>query len=116
MEEGILDVNMPMNYKNPADPKAQQWYIDWLEGMKRWSYGRHACCTVMVSKGNAEGAVEQVRLAQEHGLPGVAGFAFSQSSCKAELAARLRTTVFKDPAPVPSMPWKKGRAGGATCR
>ena len=115
MEEGILDVNMPMNYKDPANPRHQQWYIDWLDGMKRWSYGRHAISIAMVFKGNVNGAVEQVRLAREHGLPGAGGFAFSQDACKADLAARLKSTVFSEPAPVPSMPWK-ARPGQAKAK
>lgn len=109
MEEGILDVNMPMNYKDPAVPRQQQWYIDWLEGMKKWSYGRHAISIAMVMKDNVDGAVEQIRLAREHGLPGAGGFAFSQTARKDELAKKLRETVYQEPAPVPKAPWKKAK-------
>ena len=106
MEQGILDVNMPMNYKNPAKPRDQGWYVDWLEGMKKWSYGRHAISVAMVLYNNVDGAVEQIRLAREHGLPGAGGFAFSQTSRKAELAAALKAKVYQEPAPVPVCPWK----------
>ena len=115
MEEGILDVNMPMNYKDPAKPRHNQWYIDWLEGMKKWSYGRVPCSTIMVFKNNVDGAVDQARLVREHGLPGIGGFAFSQTGSKAELAAKLKSTVFSEPAPVPELPWK-ARRGDAEIR
>ena len=116
MRQGILDANMPMNYKRPSHPVHSKWFADWLEGFAKWSYGRHTYCTIMVFKGNVAGASEQVRLSREHGLPGVVGFAFSQTSCRAELAPKLRSTVFKEPAPVPPMPWKKGQGDGATGR
>jgi uncharacterized lipoprotein YddW (UPF0748 family) len=106
MEQGILDVNMPMNYKDPSKTRDQGWYVDWVDGMKKWSYGRHAISIAMVMKNNVDGAVEQIRLAREHGLPGAGGFAFSQTSRKAELAAALKAKVYKEPAPVPVCPWK----------
>jgi hypothetical protein len=51
------------------------------------------------------GAVEQVRLARERGLPGAGGFAFSQGSRSAEIAAALKAKVYQEPAPVPTCPW-----------
>lgn len=112
MREGILDINMPMNYKNPADSRQQGWYTDWLVGMKKWSYGRPAYSTIMVFRNDVAGAAEQVRLAQERGMPGVAGFAFSQTDCRAELAAKLKATVFKEPVSVPTLPWKAKKPSG----
>ena len=61
MEKGYLDANMPMNYKNPAKERDSQWYLDWLDGFKRWSYGRHVYNTVMVMNNNAPGAVNQAK-------------------------------------------------------
>lgn len=109
MEKGYLDANMPMNYKNPADAKQNQWYLDWLDGCKRWSYGRHTYNTIMLSKGSVPGAVTQVRQGQEKKMEGVVGFAFCQTDCKDELAKQIMAKVFTNPAPVPKMPWKKGK-------
>jgi uncharacterized lipoprotein YddW (UPF0748 family) len=112
MEEGILDINMPMNYKDPAKTRDEGWYVDWLEGMKKWSYNRYAISIAMVMKNNADGAVEQIRLARDHGLPGGGGFAFSQTSIKNDLAKALRAKVYQEPAPVPELPWKAKRPSG----
>ncbi len=106
MEEGILDANMPMNYKNPANPKHQQMYLNWLDGMKRWSYGRHAYTENMVFGDNVAGAIEQIKQARQKGIIGIFGFAFSQVGCKEALGKALKAQVFQEPAPVPDMPWK----------
>ena len=114
MEEGILDVNMPMNYKNPGKERDQGWYVDWLEGMKKWQYGRHAISIVMVLYNNVDGAVNQVKLARDHGLIGGGGFAFSQGKSAADIAKGLKTKVYTEPAPVPTCPWLEKAAEG-TC-
>jgi uncharacterized lipoprotein YddW (UPF0748 family) len=110
MQQGIIDINMPMNYKDPANPKHQPMYANWLDGMKRWSYMRHAYNVQMVFKGNVQGAIEQAKLARKKGSPGIIGFAFSQTDCRDALGAALKAQVFQEPAPVPKMPWKKARA------
>ncbi len=109
MEEGILDVNMPMNYKDPAKPRDEGWYEDWLDGMKKWSYNRYAISIAMVMKGNVDGAVQQIQAARGRGLPGAGGFAFSQGAFSADLAKALKAKVYQEPAPVPVLPWKAKR-------
>ncbi len=110
MEQGLLDVNMPMNYKNPTRERDQAWYIDWLEGMKKWAYGRVALSTVMVMSDSAlDGAVDQMKQSLDHGLPGAVAFAFSQRADADKLAAGLKAKVFPEPAPVPLLPWKAKR-------
>lgn len=109
MQEGLIDINMPMNYKDPANERHQQWFKDWLAGMEKWSYDRHTWNTIMVMRGNAPGAVEQVKLTQKTKMPGVALFAFSQGGVKDELVKLLSEGAFKEPAPLPEMPWKPKR-------
>jgi len=106
MQEGILDANMPMNYKDPANPRLQRMYLNWLDGMKRWSYGRHAYTENMIFKGNIQGAIQQIKQARAKGI-GVFGFAFSQSPVREALGKALREQVYREKAPVPKMPWKK---------
>lgn len=108
MEEGIIDINLPMNYKDPANEKHIPMYTGWLDGMKRWSYERMAASTISVAKGNTDGAVKQVMETRKKGL-GIVGFAFSQGPAAAELATKLRAKVFTEPVPVPKLPWKPER-------
>ena len=106
MQEGILDANMLMNYKNPSITQQNIAYAGWLIGAKRWAYGRHVYSGVMVYGNNTTGAATQIRSAQRRGLPGVVGFSFSQTAFRNSLAYRLKKMVFSSPAPVPIMPWK----------
>lgn len=106
MKEGILDANIPMNYRNPSSASDGCTFIGWLDGVKRWSYGRHVYCGLMTFK-SALGTASQARIARDRGLQGIVGFAFSQTGPKEALAAKLKQTVFAEPAPVPEMPWKK---------
>ena len=106
MEEGLLDANMPMNYKDPATPKHNQYFIDWLKGTKKWSYGRHVYCGLIMFKDNISGVASQIRAARDKGLDGIVGFAFSQVGCKSDLSSKLKSTVFSKRAPVPPMRWK----------
>lgn len=107
MEQGIIDINMPMNYKNPSIAREAQWYADWIEGTKRWAYKRAAYCTIMVYGDNIDGAVRQVKLSRDKGLH-VVGFAFSQDDGSKALGEKLKA-AFKEPAPVPSLSWKPAR-------
>lgn len=108
MEDGLLDANMLMNYREPSGQNAS--FVGWLVGAKKWSGGRHVYCGLMAYDDRAAGTVSQVKLAREKGVQGVVGFAFSQSDqpLKSDLACKLKT-VFEESAPVPAMPWK-GRA------
>ncbi|MHB1456118.1 MAG: glycoside hydrolase family 10 protein [Armatimonadota bacterium] len=106
MEEGLIDANMPMNYKNPSIAKNQREFAGWLDGFKRWSYGRHTYCGLMVFKNSVSGAAKQVSLARVKGMDGIAGFAFSQINSRAALATKLNSTVYASPADVPVMAWK----------
>jgi uncharacterized lipoprotein YddW (UPF0748 family) len=116
MQEGILDANMPMTYQDPADDKQSLWFHEWMAGLKRWSYGRHVYCGLMVTKGNVDGAVSQVRTVRESGLDGFVGFAWSQGadSTRAALAQKVKCGIFAKSAPVPTMAWTSSAAATGT--
>jgi uncharacterized lipoprotein YddW (UPF0748 family) len=111
MREGILDANMPMNYKDPSVAKDNESFGDWVAGAKRWSYGRHVYSGLMLFN-DFTGAARQIELARKKGAEGVVGFSFSQSDCKDALAVNLKKTVFSGTATIPSMPWVNTKAQG----
>lgn len=119
MQEGILDANMPMNYKDPSSTNGNKAFADWVSGAKKWSYGRHVYTGLMLYK-DMIGATQQIQLARDNGAEGVVGFAFSQIDTGDALAATLKSTVFTQSATLPTMPWIKSRpvrhvyAGSAT--
>ena len=112
MCQGILDANMPMNYKDPSKADHRKSYVNWLNGAKRWSYGRHVYCGLMAFSNQTSGAASQVKLARDRGIQGIVGFAFSQldQPLRSKLASKLKSSVFANSAPVPVMPWKENIA------
>lgn len=108
MKEGILDANVPMDYKDPSTAKGNQWFADWVAGAKKWSYGRQVYCALMLFHDMA-GVPEQIQLARSNGADGVVGLAFSQLESKDTIAATLKSTVFKQSALVPKIHWEKRR-------
>ncbi len=114
MKEGLLDANMPMNYEDQSNPRQCEWFSAWLDGLKRWSYGKHVYCGLMIFKDNDSGAADQVKIARQHGIEGIVGFAWSQrdTAHNSALAAKLRGEVFAETTPVPEMTWKKAVVQG----
>jgi uncharacterized lipoprotein YddW (UPF0748 family) len=106
MQEGILDANMPMDYKDPSSFRQNRSFSGWVEAARKWSYGRHVYCGLMLF-GNVAGTVQQVKLARDGGADGVVGLSFSQTDARDALAAKLKSTVFVQPVPLPMMPWKQ---------
>lgn len=108
MEQDLIDVNMPMNYKNPAKPDHARMYTGWLKGMKEWTYNRMTANIVMMFEGNVDGTIRQVQQARAKGL-GTVGFAISQNAASKELGKKIKARIFPEPAPVPRLPWKSAR-------
>jgi uncharacterized lipoprotein YddW (UPF0748 family) len=112
MKEGILDANVPMNYKDEANAKNAAQYRRWLDGFTRWKYGRH------VYAGQEfyvpEKAVAQIKATRSKNLEGSCGFAFNSGSKRDALVKALRAEVFQDPALIPEMPWKLDAAKKAS--
>jgi uncharacterized lipoprotein YddW (UPF0748 family) len=105
MEEGIIDANIPMNYKDERSGRSAQMYRNWLDGFKRWQYDRHVYGGLDFNTQPAL-AVQQLTASRKRGLQGMVGFGFNQSDQRGKLVAALKRTVFSEPADVPSMDWK----------
>jgi hypothetical protein len=136
MSEGILDLNMPMNYKREhftTEPNNQQrMYEEWNEFAKDTQYARQVAIGSAVYLNNVDGSVAQVRKAlapstagnASHGwvgysyrTPDALANAGSRSGdvSRAELTRALTQPseydpvlppVFAEGATVPEMTWK----------
>jgi len=105
MEEGILDANIPMNYKDESRPKNAQQYRNWIEGCRRWQYNRHVYCGLNFSQ-SVSMVLQQLDASRKREMNGMVGFAFNQSDARIKLVAALKYGIFAEPALVPEMPWK----------
>ena len=136
MQEGILDLNIPMNYKREhfvTEPNNQQrMYQEWNEFTKDNQYNRQAAIGSAAYLNYITGTVTQVRKALEPSAAGNPSYGYaaysyrvpdalanagqrSGDASRVELIRALTQPseydpltppVFANPAPVPAMPWK----------
>lgn len=106
MRDGLLDAVVPMNYHKEQTADSVAKYRGWLDGMRRWQYGRHAYAGQMVGD-NLRTAVARLSASRAAGTDGMVCFTFNDLPGRADLVAALRGTVYAYPAEPPSMPWKQ---------
>jgi uncharacterized lipoprotein YddW (UPF0748 family) len=106
---GYMDVLVPMTYY-----RIGQYYcarIDWrctldehMKGAEKET-GRQMYIGIDASKG-ARMVIDEIRFARKRGATGIAVFSFTDAD-NAGIWGPLAADLFKDPAPVPAMPWKQ---------
>jgi len=131
MREGIVDLNVPMNYKRDGKADQRRMFLEWSDYAKEQQYGRAVAIGTALYLNDIAGSVGQVRTSVEAAAgrssagwvgyswrnPDDAAAAFTRSGAasRAELDRALtewshydpdRAPVFEAPARVPSMPWK----------
>jgi uncharacterized lipoprotein YddW (UPF0748 family) len=116
LEEGIIDIALPMHYFAEGAPRSRDWYDGWL-AFDRANQGRRAIVVGMGSWLNSrEQNIAQIQRAvtpdeQGRALAGVAFFSYDKPSAGSSFASRrefmdqLRATVFAQPARAPAWPW-----------
>lgn len=132
MAEGIVDLNVPMNYKRQWMPAQATMYEQWTEAVQDWQYDRHAVVGTAAYLNEVEDTLEQIDIAltpSEAGNAAVGwtGYSYrnptlsvlqgreSGSEGRANLAAALTdadTGPFAQPAAVPEMTWKTAPTTG----
>ncbi|MBM4421395.1 MAG: hypothetical protein FJ034_07440, partial [Chloroflexi bacterium] len=136
MREGILDLNIPMNYKRDdlttGTSNQRLMYQEWSDFAKDWQFGRHAAIGPALYLNGIAGSVRQARTAVAASSAGNTGAGWvgysyrtpdsltdsgarSGAAGRAELARALTQPseydtvgppVFASAAPVPPMTWK----------
>lgn len=131
MREGIVDLNIPMNYKRDAQGDQRRMFQEWSDFTKEQQYGRAAAIGTALYLNDIAGSVRQVRTSLEPAAgrtsAGWVGYSWrnpddaaaastrSGDASRAELDRALtewshydpdRAPVFAAPAAVPAMPWK----------
>lgn len=88
LAEGVLDINIPMNYKSEKSAKSAQQFRDWLAGFRKWGSGGPVYVGIEVG-GDPAGAVQQIAAVREYGLDGFVLFAFNQTARRDSLVKAL---------------------------
>jgi uncharacterized lipoprotein YddW (UPF0748 family) len=126
MEEGIVDLNVPMNYKrNWLDDQAQM-FSEWTEVIADWQFGRHAINGTALYLNEIDDTLAQVAeiltpTAAGNTAVGWTGYSYANPAAeslggsadqrrdaRARLIAALTASdgPFPEPAAVPEMTWK----------
>ncbi|HEX6061190.1 MAG TPA: family 10 glycosylhydrolase [Candidatus Limnocylindria bacterium] len=132
LREGILDLNIAMNYKRDTDAAQRTWYAQWSDFTKDSQFGRQSAVGSAMYLNDLPSTIRQVRTAiapSTAGAPsaGWNGYAYrtpdaatnagmrTGASARAELINALTKpspddpvtpAVFATPIAVPAMPWK----------
>ena len=128
MEEGILDLNIPMAYYRQHElPNA---YLTWMNFAKDRKFNRHLAVGPGIYLNYTTNAIAQMRLTRNaspsgNSAEGVCGYVYKQPDNQGTSFATFRnylTTpgamdpitppMFSTAAPVPVMPWKNAPATG----
>jgi uncharacterized lipoprotein YddW (UPF0748 family) len=85
LQEGILDLAIPMNYYSEWNANQQNWYNQWIEWEKDHQYGRQIVIGPGIFMQYIEQSLDQIRRAQEpsalgNKAAGVALFAYGASN------------------------------------
>lgn len=127
MEEGILDVNINMNYKREWLDDQARMYDEWAEAIADWQYDRHAVIGSALYLNEVDDTLAQVDQALSSNMAGNTaagwiGYSYANPTLtglgqpdevrddeRAKLIAALTDPddgPFSDPAVVPEMTWK----------
>lgn len=121
LQEGIVDLILPMNYDREHVPDQKQWYDQWIAWEKDNQHGRHIAAGPGIYLNSIEGSLAQIGRAQapsEKGnhLTGVSLYCYAETdkdSLSRSLFIHALTQpneygkpVFTEPAIPPKMKWK----------
>jgi uncharacterized lipoprotein YddW (UPF0748 family) len=125
LEEGIIDLAIPMNYKRDHIPQQAAWFDQWNAFTSTHQYNRAALTGLGIYLNGIEGSISQIRRALTATPTGVVLYALANPDGPVDAApprgfpafAEALTTsgpdpVFANPAPLPDLPWKSRPATG----
>ncbi len=130
MQEGILDLNIPMAYFDQSGAYAQDW-TNWCNFIRDYQYNRHAAIGPGIYLNATADAIREMRFTRAaspsgHTARGVCGYSYAVPDKNSTPFATFLTyltnaptaydpvspAIFSQPASVPAMPWKTAPSAG----
>lgn len=114
MAQGWLDAACPMNYKREAVSSQATWYRNWIDKIVVWRHNRHAFCGQANYLNSMAGSVTQLQYCLDKGANGTVNYSYVGTVDADEDGDwetdwnwyNYITTLFTEPVPTPSMPWR----------
>lgn len=121
LEEGLLDMAIPMVYYDHANPERARFYRNWINFLKDHQYGRHGVVGIGNYLNSWDNTAEQIRLAREPSPKGnrtfgVNFFSYAATSGKGTESGSVMyeegfytflRSQFPEWVPTPPMNWKR---------
>jgi len=108
-QEGIVDINLPMNYRSESGKSGKNEFRAWTEFCRNHSGDRLFVNGLGNLMNTIPGSVEQVLISRSAGAGGVCFFHYARNNNEGkppvELLNALRREAFVSFAPVPKTPW-----------
>ncbi len=89
LAQGLLDLNVPMNYRIETNPKSAQQFRDWLTGYKRWSSGKPTYVGIGAHNNTTSDVLKQIADVEKAGMAGWMIFQFDDTPGRAALVKAL---------------------------
>lgn len=77
MKQGLIDVNIPMNYRTESKATQAKQYRDWIVASERWSGGRPVYQGIFLDENTAPDALKQIDAERKAGQEGFVLFSFN---------------------------------------
>lgn len=100
MEQGLIDENCPMVYSREGQESGAKYFRGWVDGTKRWSYGRSVYIGMSATWNTPEQMMQQIDAARKGGLQGFLLFSFDKSKSRDARAEGLGKLL----GPAPKLP------------
>jgi len=77
MKEGLIDVNIPMNYRTESKATQAKQYRDWIAASEKWSGGRPVYQGIFADENTAPDVLKQIDAQRKAGQEGFVLFSFN---------------------------------------
>jgi len=100
MKQGLIDINIPMNYRSERSASAAKAFRTWIVNSERWSGGRPVYQGIYASSNPPADLFKQIEATRKAGQEGFVVFAFNQSRRRDSNAEALGAAL----GPAPKLP------------
>jgi uncharacterized lipoprotein YddW (UPF0748 family) len=130
LQEGIIDLSMPLNYDRESDSRQRTWFEDWIRFEKERTASRHVVPVTAPYLNTLSNSMRQYRKVLASAPPGerivdgVAGFSYQSFSSRRVSFSHViqaltqlssfdpRGPLFATPVATPETPWKSNPTTG----